>query len=412
MQCWEDRSHEEMGTLFGRNSWLKDIKQDDADAPCYRNEQAQRYVDIIQRSHIEGLTQVLVEREASRLECDTQLPMNAESYRGILAMMVSIDPDLLRAIIEGQVARKAEIPCSAVFNQLVNLAPTRDTPPSIYQNAICDREGISPTPSQWLRIQHLMQLYVSDTPQGDELALRVDQIVPSKSFPIPRTSQNKRLRRYTDFDTRTGRMRFEPHQGRRGIVWKFTERLLERLQDEKDENRMHTPLVAPVVEIGFSNNVARRLRDHRRHRGSNYIMNLAQALFEDQYPKNFCLKQHVIYHCWSADQPWPSEVLLTRLGQGYISGGTGFSHHPAGLSNGRPWEKRSMQEWIRFEQRTITCNTRFWDRLEAVGQRTRRSNERKEAEARLIERIQKLRELVRDTADLELACTSMQAGHP
>ncbi|KAI4243214.1 MAG: hypothetical protein L6R40_003582 [Gallowayella cf. fulva] len=56
-----------------------------------------------------------------------------------------------------------------------------------------------------------------------------------------------------------------------------------------------------------------------------YITNLAQTLFEDQYLGTFCLRQHIIYHCFDKDQPWPSEILLTRLAQGYVTNEGGFT---------------------------------------------------------------------------------------
>lgn len=36
----------------------------------------------------------------------------------------------------------------------------------------------------------------------------------------------------------------------------------------------------PVVEIGFSNDPRKRLRQHRHHESSNHLINLAEAIFD------------------------------------------------------------------------------------------------------------------------------------
>ncbi|KAL8686376.1 MAG: hypothetical protein Q9224_005464, partial [Gallowayella concinna] len=283
VRYWEDRGFEKMGRYFGsRTHWLQTVVPDDPDMPSYRNQEAQGYLDTLQHDHIEGLTRKLIKLEIELQQSAMKERPDHATWCDTQIMMASIDPDLLTAIIEGQVERKAEIPGSSVSKALLKLDFHKQLPPSIYQNAICDREGNSPTPSQWLKIHHLMQQYVSATEAGHDLAERVDQIIhPSEAFSVPRTRADKRLRRYTDFDSTTGKRRSEPCRLRRSIIWDFTEELSKRLSVEVESERDHIPLVAPVVEIGFSTNVRRRLRDHRKHERSNYIMNLAQALFED-----------------------------------------------------------------------------------------------------------------------------------
>lgn len=45
----------------------------------------------------------------------------------------------------------------------------------------------------------------------------------------------------------------------------------------------HAPLNVPVVEIGYSTEPMRRLQEHFEHESSNYLMNLAEALFEYEF---------------------------------------------------------------------------------------------------------------------------------
>ncbi|KAL8676067.1 MAG: hypothetical protein Q9186_007378 [Xanthomendoza sp. 1 TL-2023] len=390
---WEDRGFEKMGRYFGsRTHWLQTVVPDDPDLPSYRNQEAQGYLDTLQHDHIEGLTRKLIKLEIELQQSDMKERPDHATWCDTQIMMASINPDLLTAIIEGQVERKAEIPGSSVSKALLKLDFHKQLPPSIYQNAICDREGNSPTPFQWSKVHNLMQDYLSDTEEGNELAVRVDQIIhPSEAFPLPKTSAAKRLRRYTDFDSTTGKRSSEPCLLRREFLSDFTKELNKRLGAEVASGGLHVPLVAPVVQVGFSSDVRRRLRDHRKHERSNYIMNLAQALFEDQYPEMFCLKQHIIFHCFCIDQPWSSEILLTRLAQGYFSNGGGFSPHGPGASKGGAWRRVSYRQWAKFSKR-INSDREFQARLDGIEQRGLEANAKEEEEAWALRVLQKVDE--------------------
>ena len=111
----------------------------------------------------------------------------------------------------------------------------------------------------------------------------------------------------------------------------------------------HAPLSVPVVEIGISNDPEKRLRQHRHHENSNYLMNLAEAVFDVEYPGCFHLKQYVIYACFRPIQTWLSEIALTQLAQGYVEGGGGFSHEIAGRSNGVSNNVVPPKKWTEFE---------------------------------------------------------------
>ena len=50
---------------------------------------------------------------------------------------------------------------------------------------------------------------------------------------------------------------------------------------------IHAPLSVPVIEIGFSNDPYTRLKQHRHHESSNYLMNFAEAAFETEFPGAF-----------------------------------------------------------------------------------------------------------------------------
>ncbi|KAI4256838.1 MAG: hypothetical protein LQ352_001918 [Teloschistes flavicans] len=367
---YQHRSFDSRGQWsLALNTWWSSIIMDDPNLPHHRNEEASRYWDVYQQKNIEGLTNLLVHQEVSLQQSSMRELPDSWSARWHIAMMTSIEPDLLRAIIEGQVTRKAEIRGTSLANDLYRMRTDTDPPPSIYQNALCDKEGFSPTPFHWRQICQLMRLYVSETREGDKLAMIVDQLIaPSANWPKPTTSRAKKLRRYAEWMSYVVEESDIPCLRRRSIIWKFTNEMGKRLRKAFEDGQQHVPLVAPVVEIGFTDRTADRLRDHRCDWKSNYLTNLAEALAQYLYPDWFHLNQQIIYQCWRPDQPWASEILLTRLAQGYISQGGGFSHRGAGFSNGSAWKKRSMEEWARFNAQ-VNSDERFRKRFEALGLR-------------------------------------------
>ncbi|KAL8690665.1 MAG: hypothetical protein Q9218_003940 [Villophora microphyllina] len=408
LRHYEDRSFEvKKQGFWTRNHWLLNVVMEDPDRPCKVNDEAATYLDILRERGIEGLTEFLIHQEVQLQSSAMRELPDTVSFRWIIAMMASIDPDLLRAIIEGQVPRKAQIPNTAVSNRLGDMMRNRDPPPSVYLNAICDDEGFSPTPLQWRTVCRLLQLYVSESAEADDLAAEVDQVIyPLQRWPKPKHGRKRKLRRYTELVSTSDEDHAEPCRQRRLMVWNFSVEMLKIVDHEISQGRGHVPLVAPVKEIGISNSPIERLRDHRRHRRSNYIMNLTEATFRHQFDDHFGLKQYIIYNCWREDQSWASEILLTRLAQGYITNAGGFSHYGAGHSNGGPWRGRSAQDWARFQER-VWSESGVRERLQGVHDRAvarlEEAKRQEKEEDMYIESLESLRKLVRAATDMAIA---------
>ncbi|KAL9023097.1 MAG: hypothetical protein Q9196_007389 [Gyalolechia fulgens] len=369
IRYWEDRFFAAIDERrLASQPWFDSIELFDVENRSFRNDTAEEYLIKWEEEGITGLVRLLLEQE-ERME---QSPLREwpedqgesdELFQALVLILASIDEQLLKAIINGQVARHSQIPNDPVSSILMRINHRSDPPPSIYINSICDAEGMSPTPFQWRLICESMNLYVLGNRESDELAIDVDQLIhPSEQWPKPTTRARARSHRYTEWGTRIRDESDLVCVHRRETISEFAGNMQERLDQEYAAKRKHTPLTAPVVEVGFSDSVVRRLGQHRRHQGSNYIMNLAEALFEYHYPGMFHLHQHVIYHCWREIQPWYSEILLTRLAQGYIYNAGGFSHFGAGFSNSSSFTRRSEKEWDRFSREI--CDEKFEERLE------------------------------------------------
>ncbi|KAL8642228.1 MAG: hypothetical protein Q9228_001075 [Teloschistes exilis] len=203
---YEDRSFRTHGLWFWTsNSWWMTMQLDDLESSYERNDEATEYLEVLNTYDIEDLVEFLVRREVELQKSALRVLPSDEVFRWQVLIMASIDPNLLKAIIKGQVPRLAQIPSSAIFARLKGMMNDDDASPLVYQNAVCDQEGISPTPFQRRKVCELMQQYVSLDAIGNGLAKQVDQIkYPSKTWPIPRNPKERLLRRLAQGYTTNG----------------------------------------------------------------------------------------------------------------------------------------------------------------------------------------------------------------
>jgi hypothetical protein len=356
VQYWEQRLGSMVkGNAWSRGQWFRAIPPPDPIAPSYRNPIADEYLQSMEENGKTGLM-VLIKHKDNVSPHGT--PLAKFMGRGmeysslinmeILDILASMDVELLKALINGSLSRKAEITHGPVHSALQKMSEQVPAPPSIYMNTICDRAGISPTPTQWQNVCAHMVAYVMGGKESDELATIIDQLVcpPAK---WPRRLANLGLRRYTEWRSYIeGDGDRQPNRSRRQMVQYFASQMQARIYGDLHNDRGHIPLEAGVNEIGFSIHTEHRLREHRQHRNSNYLMNLAESLFHHLYPGSFRLQQLVIYTCYQPTQCWFSEIILTQIGQGYTEGAGGFSHYTAGRSNGGAYKTTSKQDWAKF----------------------------------------------------------------
>ena len=126
----------------------------------------------------------------------------------------------------------------------------------------------------------------------------------------------------------------------------FVEAFRERIA-KLDPQDLNEPLAFPLCEVGYSNRSIDRLKAHKAHSSSNYIMNAIEAIFmafKDEFSGEFSIAQFIIYLIWKTEQAEIAEIGLTKLAEGYIHNGGGFSHYPAGLSNASA-QRTSHREW-------------------------------------------------------------------
>lgn len=292
----------------------------------------------------------------------------------LIGILTYMGGDLLKAVIQGRIFQQNAIREHPVREALASLERI-NRQPSIYMNAIADHMGISPAPCHWAEVCEHITLYLDHTTDACDLAVEVDQMIsPLQSWPESKSLEG--FRRYTDFGrSATERPRFNRY--RRQMVRHFVSEMESRIQSEREQDRLRIPFKAPVVEIGYSIDSEKRLREHRNHRSSNYLMNLAEAMFQYLYPDLFPIRQAIIYACYRPMQPWLGEIMFTQIAQAYTHGGRGFSHYPPGLSNGSAHSHIPNRSWDHYLRET-RADTGFQARMAQLNKETAEVNRKKE----------------------------------
>ena len=357
-QYWEERmANQGQGDIWLKDdAWYQDIPGLQGQ-PRPNDQVAEEYMSILETEGKAELAKAIMAKEKDGPKTslrdavgDPKSRLNHE--REILIMLVSMDIHLLKAIIQGQVSRKAETPGDPVWTSLEVINDPKVVQPSIYMNSICDCMGISPTPEQWDEICDYMYMYVDKGDKHNKFAAEIDQLIyPTDKWPLQKAERG--LRRYTDWKPSSKNGNSSPCLERRQMVRHFISEMKGRIQVERAKGRCHVPFAAPVIEIGFSINSHHRLWEHRHHQNSNYLMNLAEAVLQYVFPEMFRLQQRIIFGCFRPLQDWHGEVVLTQLAQGYTKGARGFSHYAAGFSNNSAWMKGPKERWAMFQLQTL-----------------------------------------------------------
>lgn len=81
-------------------------------------------------------------------------------------------------------------------------------------------------------------------------------------------------------------------------------------------------------------------------------MNLTDAICSLLWPSTYKIEQSVIFLCTSSEHAVLAEILFTRLAQGYIHDGGGFSYYAAGRSNNSALQY-TTSDWEHFWKWTL-----------------------------------------------------------
>ncbi|GAB1730433.1 hypothetical protein NU195Hw_g2029t1 [Hortaea werneckii] len=227
--------------------------------------------------------------------------------------------------------------------------------PGIYGNWLVNEDGESPSPIELREMIDKVRDYVDEDGDSDA-ANWVDK---QKAPFVRRATSAGGLRKYLSKED--GRTIPE----RVAHIENFCDQLEARL-DLIPTSDVDQPLRVPLCEFGFSINLIRRLKDHKTHVKSNYIMNLFEAVAMNLHGSKYAIEQHIVYII-----PWGhlcelAEIFTTRVGFGMTGLGGGFSHQLPGRNNSSAY-RVSDEDWEEAEQAAgrvvdIEQNKKFYAR--------------------------------------------------
>ena len=300
-----------------------------------------RYQEVHRRGDLFELARLALTAEVEG--CKTLHGMNFRDIAFIgCDVLVSTHPDILSAIIRGDVARTY---CrNKDFRDLldsIRVHERGDNQPAIYMNQIGDVNGKSPTPNDILSVLPLIIGYVKGT--DVDYIQKIDRRMDTARTKARPTDMQYRKYMYKGDRVSDGRQ-----TKTLAFLTALEARCLAVPENERDE-----PLPGCLSEVGYTYTTETRLRNHREHRSSNYIMNLFDSALALKWPQRFTVHQFVIFLCVDATQGSTAEILFTRLAVGYTGNGGGFTHYPPGRSNEsvQRFDTEQWQRWWKWTNR-------------------------------------------------------------
>ncbi|TGO45396.1 hypothetical protein BCON_0397g00060 [Botryotinia convoluta] len=258
-------------------------------------------------------------------------------------MIAGINSKILEHVVRGDLPKALQAPESLVLrHKMKNLmgGDKREARPYIYIHYLVNFEGDSPTTNELKHIISSVKIYIrgygkENDQQSQNLANEVDDAIETRGSIF-----------------RPGQRRYVEKESWKENILKWIKALGIRLEFEIIHGRGSKPLSRPLTEVGYAQSLD-RLEQHRKHRSSNYIMNLVEAVCRVHFLQEYKNRQYIIFNLMEASDGMYREILCTRFAQGYIVNGGGFSHCAAGISV-HTTRKLGDEYWSKVRKEILT----------------------------------------------------------
>ena len=247
----------------------------------------------------------------------------------MMLMLMTSDALLLKHFVAG------DLPFEVKRNQalasrlkILEKSYDKNERPTIYVHYLVNSQGVSPTPAEIQAVLEIAEEYVDSGGKGNAkknyAAAKIDSAVGSPRAPSDkrRDVKDSQLTVFRDF-------------------LRYTRDRMKMLPANQGVER-------PMTEVGYATKPTDRLKQHRSHSSSNYLMNLVEAIFISRGTK-YKMQHYVVFECIHIPHAMFAEILYSRLGLCYTTQGGGFSHHAAGESHGGV-EKVALQYWENMQK--------------------------------------------------------------
>lgn len=309
-------------------------------------------------------------------------------------ILFSMEPRVLKGLLEGNLAHQYKNN-TEVRDRLDELWGNRFTQPSIYAQMLADADGRSPTIAELRQVIKQLRDY-SDVENGNVTVAHAIDRRRHPSWEMADTEDG--VRRYFTYNAGAHEAVNRPDE-----LEEFCQNLEERLQEHADQDQ---PFPRLLTEVGYSKQSDRRLKFHREHKSSNWLMNLTQAVLEVLFPDRFYLWQFVVFYIFTPKMAALAEILITHFAHGYTSTGEGFSTYAAGRSvtSVRDFTPAEWDEFLKdtLENTPIQRNyAAQLDLREALIQLGRREIEKIEEKKRTVAMLKQIWDVRARTKDME-----------
>lgn len=307
---------------------------------------------------------------------------------------MAAEPDIHRAVLECNLAERSftNPTVQAILAKIRERCTEEPSQPRIYVNILGHRSTRRPiTP----RILNNLAGLAMEYPFDPDLALKVDA---ARGKPLDKRLTRLGCRKYLNvYQTRSGFCDL-PLPNRVARVMEMF-RALQRRCNAVDKREWDDPMTGSIGEFGYTEDVESRLKDHRRHSSSNYLMNLLDALCMTHAP-DYAFHQFVIYHIPAAELLELAEMYFTTVGQGYSHNGGGLSHIGAGchVCSREKYKAADYERFLEYAHQNSSLESNIAKYNAAVDSKTREYERSIEGRK---ERLTKMEETIALTDKLE-----------
>jgi hypothetical protein len=166
------------------------------------------------------------------------------------------------------------------------------------------------------------------------------------------------------------------------------------------------PLERAFTEVGFALDPDTRLRNHREHFSSNYLMHLFDAISAAFYHGEYRMAQYVVHQTVHPSHAMYAEISASRFCLAYTTQGGGFSHAPAGYSHeGAKTKEKEDPQYYTNLQEELANDPQFLIRVEENFDKMSRKSDKYGNCDKLLEKEDEVREMLK--AFVEQASTGM-----
>lgn len=183
---------------------------------------------------------------------------------------ISVHREIPDGLIDGTLVPRCSDPSTPEAKIVAKFKERTDavSHPGVYQQGIATTEGLSPTTTEHKKaIKDVYNYRFGKWHHDQSLAHAIDSIMePHTSMADIRKGFRKYLRNHEEL----------PIEGRKQAASTFCKVFSAALEKvlANDQDELHKHI---LVEFGFSSQLKDRLRQHRKHESSNFLMNLYHA---------------------------------------------------------------------------------------------------------------------------------------